>query len=143
MKMKVTSLFKLSALLLLLEKPRHGYELIKDIREKFGYSVSTGQVYPFLSSLVKAKFVSFKSSRKRDKKIYALTASGRGFANRVVNDFDELIQLAISKKIRKCVHCGCKVLGAGYAKNIDKKKMYFCCFSCAKSFSVLHCYKPN
>lgn len=136
MNIKVTSLSKLSVLLLLLEKPRHGYELIKGIREKFGYNVSAGQIYPFLSSLVRVRFVTVKKGGQREKKTYSLTSAGKGFANKVVNSFDELIQLAISKKIHKCAHCGCKVLGGGYTEKIRSKKRYFCCTSCARSFAA-------
>ena len=133
--MKITSLSKLSVLLLLLQKPCHGYEVIKGIAEKFGYSVSPGQIYPFLSSLVKVKFLSVEQKGNRDKKIYSLTPKGREFANKVVESFDELIALAVSKKVHECAHCGCKVFGVGYSEKIRGKKVYFCCASCAKSFA--------
>ncbi len=132
--MKITSLSKLSVLLLLLQKPCHGYELIKGITEKFGYSVSPGQIYPFLFSLVKAKFVAVQKKGNRDKKVYILTLKGREFANGVVESFDELIAMAVSKKVHVCAHCQCKVLGSSYSEKISGKRVYFCCASCAKSF---------
>ncbi len=135
MVIRVTSLSKLSALLLLLEKPRHGYELIKDIREKFNYNVSAGQVYPFLSSLVKLKFLIVEKRGARDKKVYCLTAGGRQFAKRIVDNFEELVELAIAKKVHACSHCGCKVLGKGYCERVNGKKLYFCCASCASTFN--------
>ncbi len=132
--MRVTSLSKLAAVLLLLERPRHGYELIKEIKDKFKYPVSAGQVYPFLSSLSRAKFVKIEKSGSRDKKVYTLTPAGREFSNNMLKNFDELIELALSKKVHKCCHCGCKVLGKGHTVKKGGKKLHFCCPSCARSF---------
>ncbi len=136
MQIRITSLSKLSALLLLVEKPCHGYELIKGVQKRFGYRVSSGQVYPFLSSLVRVKFVKIEKSGTRDKKIYALTPAGKKFAKQVIQNFDELVELAISKKVHKCAHCGCRVLGKSHVEKIGRKKMYFCCSSCAEGFSI-------
>ncbi len=136
MRVKVISLLKLAALLLLVEKPRHGYELIKGIRKRFGYPASPGQIYPFLSSLAKVKFVKIEKSGSRDKKVFSLTPAGKKFAGQVIQNFDELIELAIAKKVHKCAHCGCKVLGGGYTEKIGKKKIHFCCSSCAGSSGV-------
>ncbi len=137
MAITVTSLSKIAVLILLLQKPRHGYELMKDMREKFGYKVSSGQIYPFLSSLVRAKLVLVSKKGQRDKKVYALTSTGSAFANKALHSFEELIELAIAKKIHQCAHCGCKVFGNSYSEKINGKKLYFCCGSCANAFKAV------
>lgn len=134
---RITSLSKLCALLLLLEKPRSGYELIGEIRQKFNYPVSAGQIYPFLFSLVHLRFVKSRKIGSRDKKIYTLTPKGKEFANKVVDSFDELVESAISKKVHKCSHCGCKVLGKGHSEKINARQLRFCCASCASTFKKL------
>ncbi|MFH1247437.1 MAG: PadR family transcriptional regulator [Candidatus Micrarchaeota archaeon] len=133
MPISVTSLSKLSVLLLLLQKPCCGYELIGDIRKKFGYNVSAGQIYPFLASLSKAKLIRIEESGDRDKKIYSLTSTGKAFAREVLESFDGLVEVAISKKIHKCSHCECKVFGKSHCEKIKGKLLYFCCSSCANS----------
>jgi DNA-binding PadR family transcriptional regulator len=62
---------------LLEEKPRHGYEIIKELEDRFGgaYSPSPGTVYPtlqMLEDLGYAKAMSDESGRK----IYTITPEG-------------------------------------------------------------------
>lgn len=63
---------------LLDEKPRHGYEIIKEIEEKFGgtYSPSPGTVYPTLTLL---EDLGYARARPEEggKKIYEITDEGR------------------------------------------------------------------
>lgn len=64
-------------LALIAEKPRHGYELIKDIEERFGgaYAPSPGVVYPLLTMLEELGQVSLESA-EGGKKLYAITEEG-------------------------------------------------------------------
>lgn len=68
---------KLLALALIEEQPRHGYELIKLIEEKTGgcYSPSPGVVYPTLTFLEEAGYVTAESEGA--KKRYSITEEGR------------------------------------------------------------------
>jgi DNA-binding PadR family transcriptional regulator len=70
---------KLLALALIAEQPRHGYELIKLIEEKTSgaYSPSPGVVYPTLTFLEEAGYVSAMSEGA--KKRYAITEEGRAY----------------------------------------------------------------
>jgi len=64
---------------LLAEKPRHGYEIIRDLEEKLGgfYSPSPGAVYPTLQML---EDMSYVSSRQQDsKRVYEISEEGRAF----------------------------------------------------------------
>jgi DNA-binding PadR family transcriptional regulator len=64
---------------LLAEKPRHGYEIIRALEERFGgfYAPSPGSVYPTLQLLDDLGYVT--STRQGDKKVYAITDAGRAF----------------------------------------------------------------
>lgn len=65
---------------LLNEKPRHGYEVIKAIEERFGgmYSPSPGTVYPTLTML---EDMGYATARQEEsgKKVYEITDSGRSY----------------------------------------------------------------
>jgi len=64
---------------LLSEQPRHGYDIIRVLEDRFEglYSPSPGSVYPTLEMLADMGFV---ESHERDgKRIFSITASGSGF----------------------------------------------------------------
>jgi len=63
---------------LLEEKPRHGYEIIKEIEERFGgaYSPSPGTVYPTLTLLEDLGYAVARPEES-GKKIYEITDEGR------------------------------------------------------------------
>ncbi|HLI13686.1 MAG TPA: PadR family transcriptional regulator [Alphaproteobacteria bacterium] len=79
---------------LIREKPRHGYELIKAIEEKFGgmYSPSPGVIYPTLTLLEELGYVRPEPTggmtSGSTKKLYAITDEGSAFleANRPLVD---------------------------------------------------------
>lgn len=79
---------RLIALALIAEQPRHGYEIIKLLEEKTGdwYSPSPGIVYPTLTYLEEAGYVT--AAAEGSKKLYTITEEGRGYlaANREVVD---------------------------------------------------------
>lgn len=62
---------------LLSEKPRHGYEIIKELEERFvgTYTPSAGTVYPTLSLLEDMGFASV-TLEEGGKKVYAITPEG-------------------------------------------------------------------
>ncbi|WP_223692516.1 PadR family transcriptional regulator [Leifsonia poae] len=68
---------RLYLLSLLGESPRHGYELIQALSERFGgtYSPSAGTIYPRLAKLEEEGLVT-KSTEGR-KTVYAITDAGR------------------------------------------------------------------
>jgi DNA-binding PadR family transcriptional regulator len=63
---------------LLEEKPRHGYEIIKEIEDRFGgmYSPSPGTVYPTLTMLEDLGYAR-AMPEANGKKIYEITDEGR------------------------------------------------------------------
>jgi len=83
---------------LLEEKPRHGYEIIKALEERFGgmYSPSAGTVYPTLTLLEDMGYQPV-SVEEGGKKIYSITDEGRTYLaqNRSAVDdiFDRITEL--------------------------------------------------
>ena len=71
---------RLVILRLLEEKPRHGYEIIKALEERFGgaYSPSPGVVYPTLQLLEDQGLAKVRPEQD-GKKIYEITDAGRTY----------------------------------------------------------------
>ncbi|KQQ33570.1 PadR family transcriptional regulator [Duganella sp. Leaf126] len=64
---------------LIADKPRHGYELIKELEQRSGggYTPSPGAIYPLLSMLLDMGHVS--ASPDGNKKLHTITAEGEAF----------------------------------------------------------------
>ena len=94
---------KLLALALIAEQPRHGYELIKLIEEKTSgcYSPSPGVVYPTLTFLEEAGYVTAESEGA--KKRYTITEKGRAYLeeNRDIADMVLARLAAIGEKLAR------------------------------------------
>ena len=71
---------RLMLLALIAEKPRHGYELIKEIEQKFGgaYSPSPGSIYPTLTLLEELEHVR-ASTTEGARKLFEITDQGKAF----------------------------------------------------------------
>lgn len=71
---------RLVLLALIAEKPRHGYDLIRAIEEKFGgaYAPSPGAVYPTLTLLEEQDYI-VAEAQSGTKKLYQITEAGRAF----------------------------------------------------------------
>jgi len=110
---------------LLAEKPRHGYEIIKEIEEKFGgmYSPSPGTVYPTLTMLEDLGYAKV-TPEESGKKVYEITDEGRAHLaeNQPLMDdifakIAEFAQNVFGEPMME-VHRGFKNVGrAIYAKN--------------------------
>src|SRR5581483_3702879 len=71
---------RLVLLALIAEQPRHGYELIKEIEQRFGgaYAPSPGSVYPTLTWLEELGYVRATAS-EGTKRLFEITDEGRAF----------------------------------------------------------------
>ena len=78
---------------LLAEKPRHGYEIIKALEERFGgaYAPSAGTVYPTLSLLEDLGYATV-SLEEGGKKIYSITDEGRGYLEENRSAVDDIFE---------------------------------------------------
>ncbi len=79
---------RLLLLAMIAQRPRHGYELIKEIEERFGggYTPSPGVIYPTLAWLDDMGYarIETEGEDRGGRKLYRLTAEGESFlqANR-------------------------------------------------------------
>jgi DNA-binding PadR family transcriptional regulator len=72
---------KFVVLNLLAEKPRHGYEIIRELEDRFGgaYSPSPGTVYPTLSLLEDLGYARATPEEGSNKKVFEITDEGRAY----------------------------------------------------------------
>ncbi len=84
---------KLVILRLLDEKPRHGYEIIKELEERSSgrYTPSAGAVYPTLTMLEDLGYA-VATPEDGGKKVYAITDTGRAHLLENRSAVDELFQ---------------------------------------------------
>ncbi len=78
---------------LLDEKPRHGYEIIKALEERFAgmYSPSPGTVYPTLTMLEDLGYAK-ATPEEGGKKIYEITPEGRAYLAENRNTVEEIFE---------------------------------------------------
>ena len=84
-------------LAMIAERPRHGYELIKVIEERFGgsYTPSPGVIYPTLSWLVDAGYAA-SEAEEAGRKNYRITAEGEAFLTVNRAAADELLSRTVA-----------------------------------------------
>jgi DNA-binding PadR family transcriptional regulator len=75
---------------LLREKPRHGYEIIKALEERFGgwYTPSPGTIYPTLELLADQGYV--RAVEEEGKKVYHITPEGEAFLTEHKDTIEEI-----------------------------------------------------
>lgn len=78
---------------LLAEKPRHGYEIIKELEERFAgsYAPSAGTVYPTLALLEDLGYASV-SLEEGGKKVYSITDEGRAYLEQNQSAVDDIFE---------------------------------------------------
>ena len=125
-----------SIVLLLSEKPLHGYGIMKEVEDRIGRPVNPSLLYPFLRKLEKNGLVrsTKKPVGKKPKNIYELTATGRELATRIYNRIASMVSSAIEPNLSICFHCGCKIYEGGYREVIGDKERIFCCVHCAQAY---------
>ncbi|MCW3985182.1 MAG: PadR family transcriptional regulator [Candidatus Bathyarchaeota archaeon] len=125
-----------SIVLLLSEKPLHGYRIMKEVEDRIGKPVNPSLLYPFLKKLEKNGLVT--STRKpvgqKPKKVYELTAAGKVLAARIYKRIASMVSMAIEPNLSVCFHCGCKIYEGGYREAEGDKERIFCCVHCAQAY---------
>jgi len=78
---------------LLAEKPRHGYEVIKELEERFAgsYAPSAGTVYPTLALLEDVGYASV-AMEEGGKKVYSITDAGREYLEQNKGAVDDIFE---------------------------------------------------
>jgi len=74
----VRSFLDVIILKLLQKGPKWGYELIAEIHDKYGVSLSAGTTYPLLYSLEERGLVegTWETQKKRGRRVYKITQKG-------------------------------------------------------------------
>ncbi len=76
----VKNIIDLIILKLLEERPRWGYEMNADIKDRFEIYLSAGTLYPLLHTLEDKDFiVGVLDEKRRGRRIYKITAKGQEF----------------------------------------------------------------
>ena len=80
---------------LLSVKPRHGYEIMKEIERLTGVSLNPGVVYPFLHRLEEEGFALSRRVKEKNKtrRCYFLTAEGKRLFNRLRSLFKKRLRV--------------------------------------------------
>lgn len=90
---------KFVILRLLREKPRHGYDIIRELEDRFGgcYTPSAGTVYPTLQLLEDQGYV--RAEEHEGKKVYSITPEGERFLDENSQVLDDILA-----RVRETVH---------------------------------------
>lgn len=81
-------ILKFALLKLLDELPRHGYDLIRAVREK-GWGIGAGSVYPVLAALEAAGLIAGRE--EGDRRIYEITQRGRELLGEHAAELERLL----------------------------------------------------
>ena len=131
-----TDLVRCSVMMLLYERPTHGYAIIEALLERLGRPVSPAIVYPFLAQLLSAGYLT--STRedvgRKARTLYSMTPKGRKFSEGIFKQLSQIVSTALEPSILHCAHCGCKLYEAGHVKKVDGRQMTFCCVHCAAAY---------
>lgn len=130
-----TDLVRCAVLMLLYEKPLHGYAIIEALGERLGRTISPAIVYPFLAQLLTAGYLAADTENigKRARTVYSMTPEGRMFSESIFKRLSQIVVTAIEPNILRCAHCGCKLYESGYTEKIDGTMITFCCIHCARA----------
>ncbi|HTY75778.1 MAG TPA: PadR family transcriptional regulator [Candidatus Nanoarchaeia archaeon] len=85
---------RVAALIIINKKPSHGYEIMKEVKEKTGgfWTPTAGGMYPILRDLETSKYIvgEWETQKNRKLKTYKITDSGRQILERVIVKQNEI-----------------------------------------------------
>ncbi len=114
---------RLYLLSLLDEQPRHGYELIQALEQRFGgtYVPSAGTIYPRLAKLVEEGLITKREDGRRS--VYDITDAGReelraraGELDGIENELSDSVR-RLADEVRSSVNAAMRSLRADLAAN--------------------------
>ncbi|MFW9786099.1 MAG: PadR family transcriptional regulator [Candidatus Thorarchaeota archaeon] len=123
-------------LLMLNEKPLHGYGLMKRYENRTGKKLSPGTLYPFLQELEEKKLVTQKQEDigKKRRIVYSMTRKGKRFSDQLFKRFAAITVSALGSSLTACASCGARVFEGAHHEEVNGTTMTFCCVHCAKAF---------
>jgi PadR family transcriptional regulator PadR len=131
-------LSKFYILLVLNERPIHGYGIISKYLRRTRRTLSAGTLYPFLQELEKQGLVTCedKPVGKRPRRIYCFTRQGKKAVNQLLKRFASITAAAFEANLQVCASCGCKVYEGAHFEEINGNRMAFCCHHCAAAYKA-------
>jgi DNA-binding PadR family transcriptional regulator len=85
---------RIATLILLSKKPHHGYEIMKEIKERTGgfWKPTAGGIYPILKSLKESGYIKgeWDAETRRRKRIYIITEAGKNVLKRAIAKENQL-----------------------------------------------------
>jgi PadR family transcriptional regulator len=94
----VKSFLDLFVLDLLDDGPKHGYEIMRELKVKTGATIGAGTLYPLLYELEERKLVAgeWNSPNRRSRRIYKITEPGAKYKRSGFKGIDTLVRGANS-----------------------------------------------
>jgi DNA-binding PadR family transcriptional regulator len=131
-----TDLVRCVVLMILYEKPMHGYAILEALQERLGRNVGTALVYPFLAQMSAAGYLTSRAERtgKRRRTVYSLTRKGKRFCENVFGRLSRIVSVAVQSNIHRCSHCGSKLFEPGHVAKVGRRQLTFCCVHCARAY---------
>ena len=138
--MEIRNLTKLYTLAIFKSKNMvTGYYILKKLSKDLGKTASPTYIYNFLKNLESEGYIEKDSNLKSKKeKGYHLTPNGNKFIDKILERFDNLIEVAIQSKLKICANCGVKLYKDFHIEMINNKELNFCCKHCAKAYIEDH-----
>ena len=132
-----TDLVLCVVLMLLYQKPVHGYTIIVGLRGRLGKNVSPVIVYGFLAQMSAAGYLTLKTEKigKKTRKVYSLTKEGRKFCEVVFKRLSQIVSAAVESNALRCSHCGSKLFEPGHVAKFGRRQLTFCCIHCARAYN--------
>ncbi len=131
-----TDLVRSVVLMLLYQKPVHGYAIMTALQERLGKTVGPAIVYTFLGQMAEAGYVKPSVERigKKTRTVYSLTKDGEAFCERVFRRLSQIVSAAVESNALQCLHCGSKLFEPGYVAEVGRRRLTFCCIHCARAY---------
>jgi len=134
----VSDIVRSSILMLLYEKPLHGYAIMISLKKRLGKNISPSLIYPFLSRLEEKGLVmsSLKAVGRKPKKVYKLTEKGKHLTAILFKKIASLVSIAIEPSLTVCANCGTKLYESGHKELVEGNEVMFCCIHCYKDYQM-------
>ncbi|MHA2170440.1 MAG: PadR family transcriptional regulator [Candidatus Kariarchaeaceae archaeon] len=136
--LKLDSMFRVQALLLLRKNPLSGYDLAKELESIMDKKPSSGKIYPFLHELKNKSYImeiAAKQSSARSKSTYQLTKKGKALVDDLMERMSNLLDARLEQILESCHHCGARLFESGvFGQDIDGNEIIFCCEHCKSAY---------
>ena len=94
----VKSFLDLFVLSLLDNGGKHGYEIMRELKDKTGAHIGAGTLYPLLYELEERRLVAgeWMSPTRRSRRVYRITDQGEKYRDQSFSGIDKLLRSSVS-----------------------------------------------